>query len=537
MRNVKSKKIKFDEGIAILRVSSHRQKDNTSHETQEAEVRSYAASVGIQIDRIFQIIESAKATEFRKKYHSALNYALKQKIGAVLFYMHDREARNLTDNETNERLVRAGQIEIHYVRDKKVLTADSPELDFIMRDMIAVNNKQFSRMLSVKVNDAMTAKAEAGWFPNNHVPLGYVHKKIQNENGLESKRGSTIVPDPNQKNVAWVQREFELRAQGYTLEQIKEIVLSENLVPAKRIADYRASTIEKRIKNPFYRGHFRWKGEIYKGKHEIIIPKYILDKIDGVGTKHYTRRFNADEGILAGGWIKCADEQCGCNIVYDPKSKMNKTTGQVKVFKYYHCTNGRKVHQSLAGMNITEAEIWDQLSTAIDAVTLTEEQANKFAAALNEHEREIKGGSAESIQKLVNVRVDLEARMNKLMDMYLDVQIEKELFEKQKGRIKAQLHDVDRQIADLKGDSSQILENAISTLELAKDAKTLWNERSDRERRDFLNELLSNPRLRGRTVEYDLKKPFAILAEMARNQDWRPLGNSNPRLPRERGLS
>jgi site-specific DNA recombinase len=534
---VKSTKIKFDQGIAILRVSSHRQKDNTSHETQEAEVRSYAAEAGIEIDRVFHLVESAKATEARKKYHAALNYALKQKIGAILFYMHDREARNLTDNETNERLVRAGQIEIHYVRDRKVLNRNSPEFEYIMRDFMAVNNKQFSRVLSMKVNDAMTAKAEAGWFPNNHVPLGYVHKKIENENGRESKRGTIIVPDPNHKNVKWVQREFELRAQGYTLEQICQMILNENLVPAARGKDYRASTIEKRIKNPFYRGQFRWKGEFYKGKHELIIPKHILDKIDGVPTKAYTRRFTADEGILAGGWLKCADEACGCNLVYDPKTKINKTTGQVKVFQYYHCTNGRKVHETMSGMNVTEAEIWSQLSTAIEAVTISHDQAHEFSIALNELERELKGGASDSILKLENERVDLESRMNKLVDMYLDVQIEKDLFEKQKARIKVQIQDIDRQIADLKGDSSQVLENAESTLELAKIAKDLWKERSDRERRDFLNELLSNPRLRGRTVEYDLKKPFAVLAEMATNQNWRPHGDSNPGLLRERELS
>ena len=537
MRMAKSTNVQFDKGIAILRVSSHRQKDNTSHETQESEVRAYAESCGIKIDRIFQIIESAKATEFRKKYHAALKYALKEKIGAVLFYMHDREARNLTDNETNERLVRSGKIEIHYVRDKKVLTAKSPEFDFIMRDFMAVNNKQFSRVLSIKVNDAMTAKAESGWFPNNHVPLGYVHKKNQNENGHESKRGTIIVRDSNHKNVKWVQREFELRAQGYTLEQIREIVLNEGLVPQHRIKDYRASTIEKRIKNPFYRGQFRWKGEIYKGKHELIIPKHILNKIDGIGTKTYTKRFTADEGILAGGWLKCAEEACGCHLVYDPKIKTIKKTGETKIFKYYHCTNGRKAHQTLSGMNIREEEIWGQLSTALDAITISEEQAQKFAEALNDLERELKGGAAESIQKLEAERAELESRMNKLMDMYLDVQIEKELFEKQKARIKAQILDIDRQVADLKGDSSQVLENAESTLELAKQAKDLWKDRSDRERRDFLNELLSNPRVRGRTVEYDLKKPFAVLAEMATNQSWRPHGDSNPGLFRERELS
>lgn len=332
-----------------------------------------------------------------------------------------------------------------------------------------------------------------------------------------------IVPDPNHKNVKWVQREFELRAQGYTLEQIRDIIVNENLVPPNKVSEYRASTVEKRIKNPFYRGEFRWKGELYKGKHELIIPQHILNKIDGVPTKAYTRRFTADEGILAGGFLKCADENCGCNIVYDPKTKMNKATGQTRIFKYYHCTNGRKVHQSMSGMNITESEIWRQLSSALDAITISEQQAQEFSAALNDLERELKGGAAESIQKLESERAELEARMNKLMDMYLDVQIEKELFEKQKARIKAQMQDLDRQIADLKGDSSQVLENAESTLELAKLAKDLWKDRSDRERRDLLNELLSNPTWDGVSVRYELKKPFALLREMKRLEDWRRL--------------
>lgn len=75
MRMAKSTTVQFDQAIAILRVSSHRQKDSTSHETQEAEVRGYAAGAGIKIDRVFHLVESAKATEARKKYHAALNYA------------------------------------------------------------------------------------------------------------------------------------------------------------------------------------------------------------------------------------------------------------------------------------------------------------------------------------------------------------------------------------------------------------------------------------------------------------------------------
>ena len=65
--------------------------------------------------------------------------------------------------------------------------------------------------------------------------------------------------------------------------------------------------------------------------------------------------------------------------------------------------------------------------------------------------------------------------------------------------------------------------------ELAKQARTLWNQRTPTERRQLLEMVLSNPRLDGVTVRYDMKKPFAILSEMTKGNDWRARSDSNAR--------
>ena len=54
------------------------------------------------------------------------------------------------------------------------------------------------------------------------------------------------------------------------------------------------------------------------------------------------------------------------------------------------------------------------------------------------------------------------------------------------------------------------------TLELAKSAAELWISRSGAEKRVLLEMMLSNPTLTGRKVSYELKKPFAVLAEIRR---------------------
>jgi hypothetical protein len=78
-------------------------------------------------------------------------------------------------------------------------------------------------------------------------------------------------------------------------------------------------------------------------------------------------------------------------------------------------------------------------------------------------------------------------------------------------------------------EDARYLVTAERVLELAKQAEFLFETRSREERRDFLARLVCNPRLDGRTVRFDLRKPFAVIAKMRVANDWRPQRESNPR--------
>lgn len=269
--------------VAILRVSSGRQKDGISHDVQEQKILEYCKDKELSLAKIFILTESAKNSEDRKKYHEAMSFIKKQKHGNVLFYMSDREARNLTDLEENEKRVLSGEVTIHYVSDRKIIHRDSPGADFLTRDFNGVMNRNYSRTLSTRVCEAMEAKAETGWFPNSRPPLGYVCKKaVDTETGRIKNRGGTIALDSNIKNRQIVLREFELRAKGYAYEKIRETILAEGLMDKKQALRYRKNTVESRINNPFYRGKFLWKGTLHDGKHEVFIPKDWLSKVDSM---------------------------------------------------------------------------------------------------------------------------------------------------------------------------------------------------------------------------------------------------------------
>ena len=63
-------------------------------------------------------------------------------------------------------------------------------------------------------------------------------------------------------------------------------------------------------------------------------------------------------------------------------------------------------------------------------------------------------------------------------------------------------------------------ETSEKILELAKNAESLWKMASPLERLKFLKTILSNQQLDGLNVRYELKKPFAVLAEMKRKDEW-----------------
>lgn len=507
-------------GVAILRVSSQRQKDGISHDTQEKEIREYCLRNNIKLVDVFRIIESAKDSDDRKKFRAAIDSAIAKDHRHVLFYMYDRETRNLSDNERNEKLVKSDLIVIHYVRENKVLFKDSPDSEFFIRDVQAAANKQFIRNLSAKVGDAMLLKAEEGWYPGNHPPLGYAHARRKDEDGKEIRRGTTIGVDPNETSLRIVRREFELRSQGYSLRDIRTQILKEGLVPERKIPSYHIATLDKRLKNPFYWGQFTWQGVVYDGKHPLIIPKTILERVKAVNEGKRLFMPGTGYGIFSGGFLKCI---CGCNIVYDPKKKVAKT-GEVRIFSYYHCTNGKKAHLSLVGMNVPEQTIWKQFDQAVDSISITPLLARQIAEEMNQSHRVLAEKAKEKIKETYRLIEALDLKEERVYDDFTKEILDIEGYRKIINRLRQDRDIYRNELERLQNQSrTYFRETAQSTLELASSAKSLYLSRSPEEKREFLEKLLSNPTLDGQSLRYDLRKPFGVLAKMALTSEWRTL--------------
>jgi len=91
-------------------------------------------------------------------------------------------------------------------------------------------------------------------------PLGYFNEP----------RLRTIEPD--KKTFKKVKQCLEAFATGnYTLSQIRDKMFSLGLVGPKTGKKMSLSSVEHILKNPFYYGHFLYRGELHKGSHKPMI--------------------------------------------------------------------------------------------------------------------------------------------------------------------------------------------------------------------------------------------------------------------------
>ena len=161
----------------------------------------------------------------------------------------DRLHRNFRDAVMLEDL----DIEIRFVKEGQILSKESKSQVKLIHGMHLVMAKGFSDNLGEEVIKGMHEKAAQGTFPA-HAPFGYRNNKAER----------TIEVHP--ENFAVVKRIFELYATGtHSLKTLRGTIRNEY---GKTMSKNNLHLI---LKNPFYIGSFRWRGQIYSGTQAVFV--------------------------------------------------------------------------------------------------------------------------------------------------------------------------------------------------------------------------------------------------------------------------
>jgi site-specific DNA recombinase len=484
--------------VAYARVSSREQeREGYSIPAQRKLLAEYARSRGLQVEREFIDIESAK-NPGRKEFGNLLRLLEVGATRVVLVEKTDRLYRNRTDALAFEELIEKRGIEVHLVKEARVIGKDSRSQDKFMHDIHVAVAKHYIENLRDEVKKGMREKAEQGIYPGR-APFGY-----QNDPAARSIR---VHPT----NAPVARRIFELYATGnYSLLDLRRAVIDETGARISR------AYLETLLKNPFYIGRFIWRGVEYKGTHEPIVTAELFQGVQDVfAGRHKTR--HRKHNFAFAGLLRCAHD--GCTVT---------TELQKGRYVYYRCSHGRG-KCSLPYMR--EQGLSDHLGDLLKGIYVPEGIAEQIVGSL---ERDRERSETQRQERLLGIQQRLAAvrtRMDQIYDDKLEGKIDENFWVRKQADYREQERVLEAAISGAKASVSADVLTMKRVFELASKAHFLYLTRNLADRGQLLKSVLLNCTTDGETLSPTYRKPFDLIFERAKTEDWSGREDLNLRPP------
>ncbi len=409
--------------IYIRKSTDVEDKQVLSVDAQLYELKEYATKYRLQIAGI--VIEKVTAKKpGRKKFNKMLADIEAGEANGILAWLPDRLSRNSIDSG-----------KIIYMLDEHVLLdlkfphfwfENTPQGKYMLANEFN-SSKQYVDNLSVNTKRGLRQKVRRGEMPGV-APVGYY-------NDLRTKTAKV-----DKKTAPIVREAFELYARGdKRLDEIADFLYANGIqtrsgkVNGKRTTGkkpYHKNRIKRMLANPFYYGHFCYLGEVHEGKHTGIISKRLFDQVQVVLERRGKPHPKTNDPLPLCGLVYCS---CGMMYTAERHVKPQKN-GNVHNYVYYRCTRKSKT-VVCREPHIRAEELDKQLSDLLLCYAMPTAWADKLRELMCKDElnekadfERITGNDKEAIAHLSD-------KLARLLDGYLDGDIERELYQAKRAEI------------------------------------------------------------------------------------------------------
>ena len=328
-------------------------------------------------------------------------------------------------------------------------------------------------------------------------PLGYFNEP----------RLRTIEPD--KKTFHKVKECLGAFAMGqYTLTAIQRKMFSLGLVGSRSGKPLVLASVEHILKNPFYYGHFQYRGEVHQGSHKPMISKKLFDKIqEALVANGKPRKKRGEKGLLYKGFAVCGE--CGYAITAERKIKKSGL-----VYHYYHCTFKSRTQKCSQTRFLREEELTRQVQDMVQKVSLPDEWQDAYLKKLESENADVRHSSNLFVQNLKNDISAVSARLSRLTDAYLNEALELGEYLERKNALTAEKRILEEKLSDFERKGNHWLELMRNWIIEANQAENLIKQENLSGMKDFLADIGSNRRLASGTLSVDLKTPWNFLADL-----------------------
>ena len=423
-------------------------------------------------------------------------------VNAILVEKTDRLYRNPSDYG----LIDESQFEIHFVKEHEILDENASSHQKFVHGLKVLIAKNFIDNLREETRKGLKEKAEEGIFPNR-APYGY--KNVRND------RGKSVI-EVDETRTLFVKRAFEIYSKGdISIKDTASQLYNEGIFYRTYSPRITPGALEDMLKNPFYTGVFRFRGEIMQGTHVPIISKILFERVQRAFKKDGKPLYRKHQFLL-GNFITCGD--CGCSVVGEIKKQK---------YVYYRCTwaHGKDKCNNLK--YYSEKFLLEQLADAVKAVEIDEELKKEIINAVIQLNKQEQNFQQDNLQRLnleaEKIRQEIRAVYQDKLDGVLSTeqwQEENEFRQQKLSMIKTKMEAFDNT-------NQRFMDDINYTLELLNGLYDVYLQISDEQKVDLLKTLLSNCVLKGGKLSWAYKKPFCYLVERADFKNIYPGCDSN----------
>lgn len=497
---------KCKQAILFARVSSKRQKDEgISLEVQEKTIAQYCKQNGFKILNRFSIDESSTRGS-RKKFHEMLELAetCNGKVAIVVNYV-DRLQRTYTDTPILEQLRLSGKIEIHALRENLIITKDSPAMDLTVWYMhILMANFQVNVMID-KVKSSQKENWSLGKW-QGLAPIGYVNAK-------DDDRKATLIIDEQRAPIIKILFEeyatglHSLQSLWYKARELGLISKEKNHYENSKNYNKRTyisrNKIEDILKNPFYYGVMKVKGQLIPHIYEPIISKALFDKVQEVFRSKSRKVFSHEQQYKAipfafRGIIKCAT--CGCTITPERKIRPNKTYVTLKCSHLRgNCQQGNVSERVV--MEQLDRELFSKLSVPTKILNMLKASVQKELDDTSTLNKNIKS-------RLETELKNLENKEDNFTVLYGDRKIREDLYNRQINAIAEEKERIKEDLKKYKDVGNDVKSTMEDVLDIIGNIPYIMKKASPTKQNELLRLLITDCKLKDSTLIYTVRPPF-----------------------------
>ncbi|MHB8521893.1 MAG: recombinase family protein [Limisphaerales bacterium] len=251
------------------------------------------------------------------------------------------------------------------------------------------------------------------------------------------------------------------------------------------------------LNNPLYIGLIRLKrtGETFPGAHAPLIPKSLFDRVHAALRGHVNARTQRHD-FLFRRLLACT--HCGYSLIGELQ----------KGHHYYRCHT-----TPCPTTGIREEAVDEALRRLLGMLQFDDREKAYFAGKLARKAEEWDGERESATKALYLRQAQLQDRLARLTDAFLDGTIEKPLFEERKTALLMERKSLEEQIAEVRQRGQAGPDRLAEFLEPAGRADFLYKMGLADEKRELVKIVTSNRRVNGKTPEFTLSPGFLEVAK------------------------